>query len=343
MNVYVLHGLVIQSDCALHAPHCADQGRSVQITIRHNPALAVPDHEVPDHEVPDNEVPDHKAPDHKAPESANAPTDLFHEFYEGRAWHQVLRVDGATIVWYHDVAIFRIGAEHTTVEYRWLSHEPEHLGPILLEGYVFALLLTLRGMCTLHASAVALDDGRALALVGPSGAGKTTLAALLVAGGHPHLADDILGVDLSTPGVATVASGSRAIRLREKAWALEAFFPDTESAVSVDNRLVLSDQRASPGARQLAALWLPVPDRTISQVSLKRISTVRAFQEVLQNLRISLNDPHHKRRDFESVVELSRLVPTFVARVPWGPPWSPETIEALADAARQSSGIHLAT
>lgn len=61
------------------------------------------------------------------------------------------------------------------------------LGPIL--GFV----LRLRGITCLHASAVAVGD-RAIALLGPEGAGKSTTAAAFSRMGYPVLADDIVAL-----------------------------------------------------------------------------------------------------------------------------------------------------
>ena len=65
-----------------------------------------------------------------------------------------------------------------------------------LLGPVLGVLLTQRGLTTLHASAVALD-GRAVAFAGDAGRGKSTLAAALHARGHAVLADDIVAVEIS--------------------------------------------------------------------------------------------------------------------------------------------------
>ena len=62
------------------------------------------------------------------------------------------------------------------------------LGPVL--GFV----LLLRGMVCLHASAVVVD-GRAIALVGPAGAGKSTTAAAFAARGFSVLAEDVVTLD----------------------------------------------------------------------------------------------------------------------------------------------------
>ena len=61
------------------------------------------------------------------------------------------------------------------------------LGPVL--GFV----LRLRGITCLHASAVAIGD-RAIAMLGPASAGKSTVAAAFCRMGHPVLADDIVAL-----------------------------------------------------------------------------------------------------------------------------------------------------
>lgn len=62
-----------------------------------------------------------------------------------------------------------------------------------LLGPVIGLLLRLRGVVCLHASAISLD-GRAIAFVGPEGAGKSTTAAAFAARGHAILSDDIVAL-----------------------------------------------------------------------------------------------------------------------------------------------------
>jgi hypothetical protein len=64
----------------------------------------------------------------------------------------------------------------------------------LVIAQVLPLAAVLRGKDVLHASAVALHD-RAVAFMGRSGAGKTTLAGRIVANGARLVTDDVLAVD----------------------------------------------------------------------------------------------------------------------------------------------------
>jgi len=62
-----------------------------------------------------------------------------------------------------------------------------------LAGPAFGYLLFVRGLTLLHASAVAVGD-KAIALLGPGGAGKSTTAAAFALSKFPVLTDDIVAV-----------------------------------------------------------------------------------------------------------------------------------------------------
>jgi hypothetical protein len=83
----------------------------------------------------------------------------------------------------------------------------------LLMGPVQAILWHQRGLLPLHASAVGVK-GKAIAIAGDSGVGKSTLAAALERQGHPVLADDISIVD---PKTMNVLVGQRRLRLWQSA------------------------------------------------------------------------------------------------------------------------------
>lgn len=86
------------------------------------------------------------------------------------------------------------------------ANVPEQLLRAFLLGPVLAALLFQRGFLVLHASAVALPNAGgewgAVAFMGNSGAGKSTMAASLHARGFPLVADDYIAVSPQhgTPG-----------------------------------------------------------------------------------------------------------------------------------------------
>lgn len=79
--------------------------------------------------------------------------------------------------------------------------DAETIGRLVL-GPVLALVLHQRGRFVLHASAVVVD-GAAVAFLGNSGQGKSTLAAFFYRRGHALITDDVLPLDIhSSPILA---------------------------------------------------------------------------------------------------------------------------------------------
>lgn len=105
------------------------------------------------------------------------------------------------------------GADRILVEHgSWVTVDPASGTDLidaraLLMGPVQAVLWHQRGLLPLHASVVAVE-GKAVALAGPSGVGKSTLAAALSLKGHPVLADD-MGIIDTAHGAEVLLSTNR--------------------------------------------------------------------------------------------------------------------------------------
>jgi hypothetical protein len=106
------------------------------------------------------------------------------------------RAGGAFRLRYADGCEYVVDAAGTAVACTWPPHYTAEDGATYLLGPVMALVLRMRGVPALHAGAVAMD-GRAVALVGPAGAGKSTTTAALARRGHAVLADDVLALRLA--------------------------------------------------------------------------------------------------------------------------------------------------
>jgi hypothetical protein len=83
-------------------------------------------------------------------------------------------------------------------------------------GTSFGILLHQRGALVLHGAAVA-SDGRAIAICGMSGTGKSTLAAALCRKGCSFAADDICVIGLNGQGEPIVQSDGRQLKLWHEA------------------------------------------------------------------------------------------------------------------------------
>ena len=114
---------------------------------------------------------------------------------------------------FHDVARFLlVDGERVTVDVR-RDDVGEDVIEARLLGEIFAGLLRQRGLLVLHACAVA-RDGRAVAFVGESGWGKSTLAEAFCQRGYALLTDDVMGVAFDEDGRPLVVPSYPQIRLR---------------------------------------------------------------------------------------------------------------------------------
>ena len=85
-----------------------------------------------------------------------------------------------------------------------------------LFGTTFSLLCYRRGLLPLHAACVKVDGQNGpgvIALAGPSGVGKSTLAAAFRRAGHQVLGDDIAVLRIADDGIVTVLPGLARIKL----------------------------------------------------------------------------------------------------------------------------------
>jgi len=104
----------------------------------------------------------------------------------------VARLSGDRYIgfFYNDGARFAVDAEGREVYADWPDRYTLEDACTYLLGPVLAFVLRLRGVTCLHASAVVVD-GRAIALFGLAGAGKSTTAAAFALQGYSVLSDDV--------------------------------------------------------------------------------------------------------------------------------------------------------
>jgi hypothetical protein len=97
---------------------------------------------------------------------------------------------------YCDGTIFWLNHERTAMWAEWPDSLTIEDAATYLVGPVLGLLLRLRGVNCLHASAVVIGDG-AVAFVGAAGSGKSTTAAALARRGCAVISDDIVAIQES--------------------------------------------------------------------------------------------------------------------------------------------------
>jgi energy-coupling factor transporter ATP-binding protein EcfA2 len=108
---------------------------------------------------------------------------------------KVARLDGVYFLAAQDLAAFRIDFSRRRIDVHRGEDCAEATLAHLLADQVLPRVICHQGRVMVHASAVRLPNGSAIAFTGPSGAGKSTLATAFHQAGHEVMADDCLLLD----------------------------------------------------------------------------------------------------------------------------------------------------
>ncbi len=122
--------------------------------------------------------------------------------------------DGAVYIRFFQLFQFWVSKNGRKILYKEIKNQenasPPVISPLIfLQTNVFSFSLLKLGFEAFHASCVAVG-GRAVAFLGESGYGKSTLAALFLKNGFPLLTDDVFAVQkkrtrfLTSPGAAQI-------------------------------------------------------------------------------------------------------------------------------------------
>lgn len=143
------------------------------------------------------------------------PTGMFHEwiFPDGTPWTRFHRDGTSYLLRFVDLADFHVSREGRAVRCWPAPGLSEESVRFLFVNQVLPLALSRQGTLVFHASAVEIDQ-RAVAFMGASGRGKSTLAASFATNGFRFLTDDGLVVT-TTHGHWHVAPNHPSIRLWE--------------------------------------------------------------------------------------------------------------------------------
>ena len=205
----------------------------------------------------------------------------------------------------------------------------EAMVPILLAGNVLSLVLGLRGIPVLHASAVEVD-GEAIAFLGPTGAGKSTAAALLCAAGGRLVTDDAARIE-ERDGHPNVHRGPSELRLRGRARVLAERFPSAR--VTADERTAIEAAGAADPLTRLGAVVFPGWPRDAAALSASRVTTREALELLLRYPRVTgWLSAEHARIHFDACTRIAEAVPAFRLELPQGQLEDPDLPTTLHDA-----------
>jgi hypothetical protein len=204
-----------------------------------------------------------------------------------------------------------------------------------LTGRVLPFATTLRGREPWHASAVALASG-AVALVGDSGRGKTSLAVHLVLQGGRLLADDVVALEPCQPGVLA-HPGPGLISLREptvaQLSAAELKALGRRVGANEHEVRIAVDRQEAPLRLSVVYVLEPVP--ASGPTRLTPISPADPRLLLAATFNFALNDPARLVRQLDACATVARTARIVRAEVPVGVNFRKFAEEVRVDAERE--------
>jgi hypothetical protein len=233
----------------------------------------------------------------------------------GRPLLVVRRVGPAGLFWlrYADDTDFVVDHDGTEIWGCWPEPWTVDDAATYLVGPVLAFALRRRGVTCLHASAVALGT-RAVVLVGPAGAGKSTLAAGFARRHVPVLSDDVVALD-QDGGTFRVRPGPPRIRLWPESVTALYGAPDALPRLTPtwDKRCLDLRTRAAQPREPLpvAAIYVVSPgEDPEAPARVERLSMVERLLALVANTSTNyLLDEALRGCEFECLSEVVRRVP----------------------------------
>ncbi|HQS68459.1 MAG: hypothetical protein B7Y36_17730 [Novosphingobium sp. 28-62-57] len=199
------------------------------------------------------------------------------------------------------------------------------------------LVWTYEGTLVLHASCVVIDGG-AYGFMGPSGRGKSTLAAAFASHGHAFLTDDGMLIEREGAGLQ-VRPYLASVRL----------LPDSQAALFGDQDVAEPDDGEwTPKSRIVANAHMPhaatpAPLKAIyvlendgaHTATFQRLTAVESLDALLQNsFLLDSQDKPRVRKHFRTMAELAESFPMFRLDYPRDLSRLPDTISAIVSHAR---------
>ncbi|HUF90889.1 MAG TPA: hypothetical protein VMR23_00835 [Candidatus Limnocylindria bacterium] len=232
-----------------------------------------------------------------------------------------------------------LSADARQIAYRPLPGGAAAAMETYLLGHVLSYVLLQHGEEPLHATAIVAGGG-AVALMGDSGYGKSTLAAEFLRAGHRLLTDDLLVVRRDGAGFSAFPGPPRLKLFPPVAHALLGECASGAPMNALTSKLVIPLGRAGdppPAPVSLAAMYVLVPPgpRPARAITIRRLSSRRAFVELSRATFNAMNvDRARLERQFALATALACGVPVSTLTYPRALARLPAVREAiLADLA----------
>ncbi len=254
-------------------------------------------------------------------------------FDDGTVWTEFYRAGENYVLRFPELADFEVSGDGTRV----IAIPFEAIDDATLEhlyiNQVQPLALSRQGQPAFHASAVSMS-GTAVAFIGRTGLGKSTLAASFALDGTPFLTDDSLIIDETGDTIAVRPSHASLRLWEDSVEAIAGAGHKSADAVSFTSktRLLAGDA--------LAHVDRPVPVRAAYLLCNEFVESVR-FEElegaarhmawVENSFLLDIQDRESLSRHFDWTHRISSKIPTFSLDYPREYGMLPTVRNAIAD------------
>ncbi|MCC9077932.1 hypothetical protein FKZ61_017690 [Litorilinea aerophila] len=256
------------------------------------------------------------------PPDLASPAQRLNEWYDpdGSVWLAFGRLADGYLLHFSDLARFTLSADARVIRcYPDSDCPPETLRHLLL-NQVIPLVLAHQGQLVLHGAACAIS-GRAVAFVGRTGMGKSTLVTRLGLAGHPVLTDDCLllkeaegqfQVHFSYPGVRLWPESIDAL--------MDGRATPMPLAHYTEKKRVLLERAGPLPATPLSRVYvlLPPGDSTAGQeVTIRPMAANEAMLEVIRHaFQLDVTDRDWLAAAFHRYARLVNRIPFFFLAYP---------------------------
>jgi hypothetical protein len=247
-------------------------------------------------------------------------TAPFHRyvFEDGTVWTEFYRSSADYLLRFPGLADFNVSLDGTKV----IAHPAKRIDETTVKhlylNQLVPLALSRQGRPTFHASVVTVPGG-AVAFLGKTGMGKSTLAASFALSGSAFLTDDALLVEETASGCQALPSHA-SLRLWEDS--MEALIDAQDqqaSRVSYSSkaRLLAGDALTySEHAQPLLAAFVLGREHATA-VSVRKITGMDRHMAWVENsFLLDIKDPKLLSRHFDWTHRISAVVPTFALDYP---------------------------
>jgi len=204
--------------------------------------------------------------------------------------------DGRSFIRYDELFDFVVAASGNRILYRFLNDVPLESFQTYVLGRVFSFALVKMGYEPLHAATVVVD-GKAVAFLGASTFGKSSLATCFVASGFPLLTDDTLRLE-ERDGHYVAFPGTPRLRLLPKIARL--YLGGTSNGVVMNPRekdarapkliFCLSHSQSYARVAPLAAIYVVTAPRKVHRKQRIAIGSLKPLQALMNVVSFTHND-----------------------------------------------------